>query len=317
MTIVTEADLDTRMRLAAFEHVRTLSQLHPELTSDDLKGGFQFEGNRIPLINPQQGIFKPQSMRHLLSIRTVYPKAGGRVWYDDQRDVHRQIYGGAEEVDYDFMKDNPDAPQNQWLRDAFENRVPVIYFLGFAPGLYQACLPTFISGWSAKTLRARVAFGRQELESGSGLAVSRLPESAAERRYALVQVKQRLHQGNFRRAVIQAYGGRCAISGLPEPLLLDAAHIISDKNEQLGQPMVTNGLPLSKLHHAAFDSNLIGIDADRRVHVKDRLRELHDGPTLKAIQSVHGQSLLLPERARDYPDRERLAMRFEQFQKAG
>ena len=58
--------------------------------------------------------------------------------------------------------------------------------------------------------------------------------------------------------------------------MLDAAHIIPDANEQLGQPVVPNGLPLSKIHHAAFDAYLIGIDPDYRVHVSDRLLEQHD-----------------------------------------
>jgi putative restriction endonuclease len=35
--------------------------------------------------------------------------------------------------------------------------------------------------------------------------------------------------------------------------LLDAAHIVADKDEQLGQPVVPNGIPLSKIHHAAFN----------------------------------------------------------------
>ena len=55
-----------------------------------------FQGERIPLINPQRGIFKPQQMRFLLSIKTVFPKPGGKVWYDDQREVHRQIFEGDE-----------------------------------------------------------------------------------------------------------------------------------------------------------------------------------------------------------------------------
>jgi hypothetical protein len=59
-------------------------------------------------------------------------------------------------------------------------------------------------------------------------------ETALERRYALRAVKQRLHQASFREAVITAYNGRCALSGLPEPLLLDAAHIVADKDEQFG-----------------------------------------------------------------------------------
>jgi len=53
-----------------------------------------------------------------------------------------------------------------------------------------------------------------------------------------------------------------------------------DADEQLGQPIVSNGLPLTKIHHAAFDANLIGIDPDFRIHVSDRLLEIHDRPFL-------------------------------------
>jgi putative restriction endonuclease len=82
---------DTLMRMAAFEHVRRLSEIHDHLTAIELKPGFMFRGERIPFINPQRGIFKPQQMHFLLSIKTVFPKPGGKVWYDDQREVHRQI----------------------------------------------------------------------------------------------------------------------------------------------------------------------------------------------------------------------------------
>ena len=60
------------------------------MTAADLARGFQFEGQRIPLINPQRGIFKPQAMRYALSIKTVAPKKGARVWYDDQRTAQTQ-----------------------------------------------------------------------------------------------------------------------------------------------------------------------------------------------------------------------------------
>src|ERR1700747_555868 len=35
-----------------------------------------------------------------------------------------------------------------------------------------------------------------------------------------------------------------------------------------------------KIHHAAFDAHLIGVDPDYRIHVSDRLLEIHDGPFL-------------------------------------
>jgi putative restriction endonuclease len=163
---MTASDPNTLMRMAAFEHVRRLGEVNP---------GFLFDGGRFPLINPQRGIFKPQQMRFLLSIKTVFPKPGGKVWYDDQREVHRQIFEGDETVDYAFMGQNPEAADNRWLREAFENRIPIIYFLGIAPGRYQAMLPTFISGWDGKALKARVAFGAPDLET---LAP---PETALER----------------------------------------------------------------------------------------------------------------------------------------
>jgi putative restriction endonuclease len=152
-------------------------------------------------------------------------------------------------------------------------------------------------------LRVQLAFGA--IVGASAQAA--LPASP-ERRYALREVKARAHQASFRDAVLSAYGGRCAISHLPEPRLLDAAHSVKDADEQLGQPIVPNGLPLTKIHHAAFDAHLIGIDPDFRIHVSDRLLDLHDGPFLElALKGIVGQVIKLPRRNEDRPDRDRLA----------
>src|SRR5438132_8788077 len=151
---------DAQIRQGAFEHVKRLATLQGDvLSSDDLAGGFQFQGDRIPLVNPQRGIFKPRQMAALLSIRTVFPRQGGRVWYDDQREAHRQIYEGDEIVEYAFMGTDPNAPDNRWLREAMEQQIPIIYFLGTSPGRYQPILPTFIVGWYPERLRVQLAFG--------------------------------------------------------------------------------------------------------------------------------------------------------------
>lgn len=304
---MSQIDPDQEIRAEAFAHVRRLAANRGHLSSDDIRAGFQFRGQRIPLINPQRGIFKPASMRYLLSIRTVFPKQGNRVWYNDQREVHRQLYEGDEFVDYAFMGTNPDAADNRWLREAYLNAIPIIYFLGVAPGRYQAMLPVFVQDWDPASLKARVSFGVNEA------ALYQPPETAAERRYALRTVKQRLHQASFREAVLSAYGGRCAISNLPEEALLDAAHIVADSDEQLGQPVIRNGLALSKIHHAAFDAHLLGIDADRRIHVAERLLAQRDGPVLESLKQLRGARLRDPARVGDCPDRDRLAQRFEVF----
>jgi putative restriction endonuclease len=303
---------DAQLRQAAFDQVNRLAALRGGvLDSGDLAGGFEFGGERVPLINPQRGIFKPRQMAGLLSIRTVFPRRGGRVWYDDQREAHRQIYAGDDVVEYAFMGTDPNSPDNRWLRDAMERQIPVIYLLGTSPGRYQPIIPTFIVGWHPERSRVQLAFG-----AIVGASAQALPPDPPERRYALREGKARLHQASFRDAVLTAYGGRCAISHLPEPRLLDAAHIIMDADEQLGQPIVSNGLPLTKLHHAAFDTHLIGIDPEFRIHVSDGLLEIHDGPFLElGLKGIAGQVIQLPRRSVDRPNRDRLARRFEEFKK--
>ncbi len=148
-------DPDTLMRREAFKRIEMLSKMHGHLTHRELGTGFIFQGERIPLVNPQRGIFKPRQMRYLLSIKTVIPEPGGRVWYDDQLEAHDQIYDGDDGIDYAFMGSDPNAAGNQWLRAAYENQVGVIYFLGIAPGRYQPIWPVYIADWDAKPLKAR------------------------------------------------------------------------------------------------------------------------------------------------------------------
>jgi HNH endonuclease len=139
-------------------------------------------------------------------------------------------------------------------------------------------------------VRARLAFGEV-----AGSATATVPD-AVERRYALRLVKQRLHQASFRDAVLANYDHRCAISNMPEDHLLDAAHIMADAHELLGQPMLPNGIALSKIHHAAFDNHLIGIDPDSRVHVSERLLMLQDGPLLEqSLKAIEGRVIRLKE----------------------
>jgi putative restriction endonuclease len=87
--------LDARIRQAAFDAVSQMAfSRGGNLESGDLRYGFVFDGERIPLINPQRGIFKPRQMGWLLSLGTVFPRSGARIWYDDQREAHQQIYCG-------------------------------------------------------------------------------------------------------------------------------------------------------------------------------------------------------------------------------
>ena len=135
------------------------------------------------------------------------------------------------------------------------------------------------------------------------------------RKYITSVTKQRLHKSAFRECVLEAYNRSCTICRLQHPELLDAAHIIPDSYEE-GLPIVANGLALCKIHHSAYDQNIIGISPDYKLSVReDILREV-DGPMLEVgLKSIEGQIINLPKKIEDRPDRDLLAMRFEQFKK--
>jgi putative restriction endonuclease len=97
--------------------------------------------------------------------------------------------------------------------------------------------------------------------------------------------------------------------------LLDAAHIIGDTDDR-GTPIVQNGLSLCKIHHAAYDSDILGISPDYSVHISRRVLEERDGPMLRhGLQELNGIPIVLPSRLTDRPDPDRLALRFEKWKK--
>ncbi|MGB5016938.1 MAG: HNH endonuclease, partial [Candidatus Nanopelagicales bacterium] len=139
-------------------------------------------------------------------------------------------------------------------------------------------------------------------------------ETPLEARYIERSTRQRLHQPMFRARVMDAYVERCAICALGHATLLDAAHITPDSDVRSVQE-VSNGLALCKIHHAAFDANIVGIRPDYVVQVATDLLAEIDGPMLKhGLQEFHGAGLRqLPRRRREQPNRDRLDARYTEF----
>ena len=301
-------DPDHRVRLAAFQRLRMLGQLHGgPVPWAALNDGFNADGAYYRFASAAEGIFRPRGMTGVLSLKTVVPKPRGRVWYHDQ--VAPEFSAPGEVFWYAFRGADPGQYQNRYLKDAMERQLPLVYLAGVAPGLYEAVFPAFVVEWDAVRLSCGLSFSAAE----SSLGMLSAP-AAPERRYALRVVQQRLHQSAFRERVLDAYGRRCALTGLPATRLIDAAHIIADSDEVMGQPDIRNGIAMSKLHHAAFDAGLIGIDQDLRIHISNHLLEMFDGPMLEqGLKALDGRIIREPQDPRAKPDRERLATRFEQF----
>ena len=300
---------DDQIRFAAFEHVKRLSEKMSLLNWGEIEKGFLFNGEKICLGTRLEGIFKPRQMESVLSIKTVIPTSGRKIWYRDQEAPHQEIFNSEGSVEYAFTGNDPESPKNQLLRQAFERQIPIIYFLAVAPGVYQVILPTFITDWNRHNMSIKICFG---LINGNEIIN---PQTSADvQKFAIRETRQRLYQARFRTVVMEAYNNRCAFSGLPAGQLLDAAHIIP-YGETVGKPIeVTNGLALSKLHHEAFDRHLIGLDCDYRIHVSEQLLESRDGPQLALLKGLHKKSIHFPKYKEDYPNPESLAVRFEEFE---
>jgi putative restriction endonuclease len=129
-------------------------------------------------------------------------------------------------------------------------------------------------------------------------------------------VKVRLHQRRFRELVVGAYKCSCSVCSLKHWQLLAAAHIVPDREER-GFAEIPNGSALCRIHHAAFDANILGVDEERTVHIRTDVLEEIDGPMLKhGLQEMHGRQIVVPRDARLQPKRDYLAERFERFKVA-
>jgi len=117
--------------------------------------------------------------------------------------------------------------------------------------------------------------------------------------------------------VLRAYQQCCAICRLRYDQLLEAAHILPD-GHPLGEPVIPNGLALCKLHHAAFDSYIIGVTPDLEVKVRgDVLAEI-DGPMLQhGLQGFQNRRIHVPRADNLKPHRDYLAERYDLFRRAG
>lgn len=269
----------------------------------------------MPLVSAQQGIFKPAALPEVpLSITTVPVVEGKPRPYEDEVGPNGLIL-------YRYRGSDPNHRDNVGLRLAMQRQVPLVYFYGIVPGEYLAIWPVFVMGDDPPTLTFTVAVDSAEGAAFPDLgyetsedAVSQATE--ARRIYVTREVRARMHQAGFRLRVIRAYRERCAVCRLRHEELLDAAHILPDTHP-MGEPVVSNGLALCKLHHAAFDRHFLGIRPDYRIEISERLLLEHDGPMLQhGLREFHRRELLVVPRHEELrPNREYLAERYEMFRK--
>lgn len=121
-----------------------------------------------------------------------------------------------------------------------------------------------------------------------------LTDFTGETRTALLQ--QRIKQDFFRRTVLASYRNRCCISGVSEPRLLVASHIVPWSQDKANRLNPRNGLCLSAIHDKAFDNYLFTLSEDWRILLSVRLKASRDSFLREVFFPAEGKQIELPDR---------------------
>lgn len=137
----------------------------------------------------------------------------------------------------------------------------------------------------------------------------KLPSSTVELERVLREVKLRLGQSEFRAALIEAYSGKCSVTGCDAVDALEAAHIEPHCNVESNDPR--NGLLLRADVHTLFDRHLLGINpSTMKITIAARLHGT-------SYDFLHGESLRVPNDVALQPQTTALEKRWEQFNAKG
>lgn len=143
---------------------------------------------------------------------------------------------------------------------------------------------------------------RQRIEAEGYFNVENLEDA---RRRVTASIVKRQGQFEFRRKLLTAYAGRCAISGCDAEPAIEAAHIIPYQGTQTNH--ITNGLPLRADIHTLFDLSLLSVQPDtHEVRIAPELLET-------CYQEFASQKLILPKETFALPSSEALRKHYENF----
>jgi putative restriction endonuclease len=120
--------------------------------------------------------------------------------------------------------------------------------------------------------------------------------------------RRRLGQEAFKLALLEAYGGQCAITGQRVRPVLEAAHI--HPVAEGGLHRLDNGLLLRSDVHRLFDLGYLSVSPSMTVQVSPHLHE-HHSPTAGEYTVLAGRSITVPKLRANLPSRGALAWHYE------
>jgi putative restriction endonuclease len=230
--------------------------------------------NGVRLASKAKGIYKPAWSEYALSIRQSLNSP-----YPDREPVTRRDGTWS----YFYFQENRNLDErdnvytNRGLFACLRDSVPigVISQVAKEPrGRYRVLGLALVAGWSEGYFILE-GFAPTGQSNGKGSAtdamevLSRLEFEAVEsqnlegiadgRERDFVSIVRRRGQVQFRADLLDAYDGRCVISGCDAPAALEAAHIIPYLGP--GSSCSSNGLLLRADLHTLFDLGLIAVES--------------------------------------------------------
>ncbi|MDB4777833.1 HNH endonuclease [bacterium] len=131
-------------------------------------------------------------------------------------------------------------------------------------------------------------------------------KSTVDLEKVLREVRRRLGQSEFRKALVAAYDGKCVMTGCNTVEALEAAHIVPYCETESNEP--ANGLLLRADVHSLFDAGLIGIEpSSLTIHVAAKILNTEYG-------ELQGKPVLKPSNAKARPNQDAMEARWKTFQ---
>lgn len=263
------ANIHDALAKTAGDHRSALEWFRQRADSEETWSTIKAAGETGPLLVTQaKGIYKPSGIDYALSVRQTLDSE-----YAD-KDVVRRPDGSWV---YPYFQENSDPSQrdrmftNRGLVRCMNDGVPVGVLVQTKPkpGVkYKVLGLAVVRDWrdgyfilegfsEAGTLHQQ---GEDAALDRARVATEPFDPAIGEdsRQRKLRQIAERKGQPRFRRMLLEAYGGRCAITGCDAVQALEAAHIAPYRGEQSDHPQ--NGLLLRSDLHTLFDLGLISVD---------------------------------------------------------
>jgi putative restriction endonuclease len=282
------------------------------------------EGDLI-LVHPFKGIYKPAGLPYAVSIKIKLnsPYADG---------VPVPTPGGGWLLQYHQENPGPardTTPANEGLMQCKADRIPVGVLREQAPARHRTrydvlglALPVrwsdgrfYLESLDPKAapvvdpvIDVLEAMANAEVDQEIAAESGALDDDYDARRRVIRQIVARQGQAEFRAALLEAYRGRCAITGFDAAAALEGAHLRQYRGPESND--VTNGLLLRADIHTLFDLDLLAIDPVSHTIV---ISKLLAGTQYEALSS---SQLADPAWARQRPNQQALEIIWQRFREA-